>query len=361
MKFGKKALVLTVVLSLLISSLAGCAKPTKTPTAAEPTKAASGKKVALILATGGLGDQSFNDLTYAGMQRAEKELNVKFDYVEPKAIADYEIQQSEMASSGDYSVIVCVGFDQADALTKVATQYPDQKFAIIDMVVDKPNVASYVSEEQQASFLVGALAGLMEKDKSFDKLKGKSTAGVVGALDIPLINKFIAGFTAGAKYVNPDMKVLKDYVGDFSDPTTAKEISIAMNNKGADIIYHAAGGSGLGVFQAAKEKNFYGIGANSNQNGIEPNNIVASMLKRVDVATFDVVKKTLEGKFKPGITSLGIPEDGVGYTLEGSNVKVPESIISQVEGIKEKIKSGEIIVPDSIDKVDAFLKANKMQ
>lgn len=357
MKSQKKSLGLLLIMSMLFSTMVGCASTEK---AAAPANATKVEKVALILGTGGLGDQSFNDLTYSGMQRAEKDLNVKFDYVEPKAISDYEIQQSEMASSGDYKVIVCVGFDQADALTKNATQYPNQKFAIIDSVVDKPNVVSYVSEEQQASFLVGAMAGLMEKDKSFDKLKGKSTAGVVGALDIPLINKFIAGFTAGAKYVNSDMQVLKDYVGGFSDPTTAKEISVAMNNKGADIIYHAAGGSGVGVFQAAKEKNFYAIGVNSNQNKMAPDFIVASMVKRVDNATFDVVKNVLDDKFKAGIISLGLAQEGVGYTVEGSNVKVPESIIKQVEAIKEKIKSGELVVPDTMEKVDEFLKNNKL-
>lgn len=313
----------------------------------------------LILATGGLGDQSFNDLTFAGMKKAQKELGIKFDYVETKTVADYETQQREMADSGEYGVIVAVGFDQVDALKKVAAEYPKQKFAIIDSVVDAPNVASYLSEEQEGSFLVGALAGLLQKEGKLPQINKKNVIGIVGALDIPLIRKFIAGYMAGAKYVNPDMQVLYDFVGGFSDPTTAKEISIAMYNKGADIVFHAAGGSGLGIFQGAKEKNFLAIGCNSNQNYIDPEHIVASMMKRVDTATFSVVKETLNGTFKPGVHTLGMAQDGVGYALENSRVPVSKSIISQVEKLKLKIKNGQIKVPTTIEDVNKFLKENK--
>jgi basic membrane protein A len=190
------------------------------------------------------------------------------------------------------------------------------------------------------------------------KLSGKNVTGVVGALDIPLIRKFIAGYMAGVKYVNPGMEVVFDYVGDFSDPTTAKEIALNMNQKGADIIYHAAGGSGLGVFEAAKQGNFMAIGVNSNQNGIAPDNIFASMLKRVDVAAFESVKSVVDGTFKGGVQSLGLVQEGVGYSVEGSNIKVPEDIIKKVEELKQKIVNGEIKVPTDIPEVDAFLKAN---
>lgn len=312
-------------------------------------------KFGLILATGGLGDQSFNDLTYQGMQRAEEELGITFDYVEPKEIADYETYQRDLAKSGEYGLIVTVGFDQASALEKIAIEYPDQKFAIIDMVVDQPNVASYVSKEHQGSFLVGALAGLMEKQNTNPKLNDDQVIGIVGGMDIPLIRKFVAGYEAGAKYVNPEVKVLVDYVGGWSDPTTAKEIALAMNRRNADIIYHAAGGSGLGVFQAAEDKDFLAIGVNSNQNHIRPNYIIASMVKKVDVATYDSINSVLNDNFEAGVHNLGIKDGGIDYTRENSEVEVADEIIQQVDELKEKIKSGEIEVPDTIEAVDSFL------
>jgi len=314
---------------------------------------------ALILATGGLGDQSFNDLTYEGMVSAKKELGIKFDYVEPKAISNYEIYQSEMAASGDYELIITVGFDQADALTNVAKDYPNQKFAIIDMVVDLPNVASYVSEEQEGSFLVGALAGLLKKEGDNQLLNNKHVTGVVGGMDIPLIRKFIAGYMAGVKYVNPEMKVVYDYVGNWSDPTTAKEIALSMHRIGADIIYHAAGGSGLGVFQAAQQEKFMTIGVNSNQNYIAPDYIVASMLKRVDYATYSAVQDVLNDSFRAGVHSLGIKQGGIGYTTEKSNINVSNTIIKKVEELKGKIERGELVVPVNIEDVEGFLVDNK--
>lgn len=326
--------------------------------ASSTTKKSAGD-FALILATGGLGDQSFNDLTYAGMKRAKKELGINFDYVEPKEIADYATFQRELAGSGKYGLIICVGFDQADALQKVAAEYPNQKFAIIDSVVNQPNVASYVSEEQQGSFLVGALVGLIKKDNAIPGLKKQNVTGVVGGMDIPLIHKFVAGYMAGVKYVDPAMKVYYDYVGGWSDPTTAKQISDTMYDRGADIIYQAAGGSGLGVFRAAEEKNLYAIGVNSNQNYISPNHIIASMLKRVDNACFQAVKSVVDNTFKPGVHTLGVAEGGIGYTTEKSNIKVPASIISKVNALQKEIADGKIKVPTEINKVDAFLASSK--
>lgn len=330
-------------------------------TKSQETKAANAKKAGLILGTGGLGDQSFNDLAYAGAKNAKEKLGIDFDYVEPKAVSDYEINQRDMASSGNYSVIVCVGFDQAEPLKKVAAEFPNQKFALIDEVVDAPNVASYTSKEEEGSFLVGAMAGFMKEKNGDYKLNDKNVIGFVGALDIPLIRKFEAGYTAGAKYVNPKINVLDGFVGGFSDTTTAKEMATAMFQKGADIIYHAAGGSGMGVFQSAKEKNFFAIGVNSNQNFIDPEHIIASMLKRVDTAVFTVEKQASGGDFKAGKFALGIKDDGVGYTTEKSNVKVSDDIIKKVEAIKQKILSGELVPPAEMKDVDAFLQKNKNQ
>lgn len=309
-------------------------------------------KVACILGVGGLGDQGYNDLVYAGMERAQEELGVEFDYAEPKQIADFEPIMRDMCDSGEYSVIVCVGFDQQDALTKVAPDYPDQNFAFIDGVIEADNIVSYSCREHEGSFLVGALAALLKEDAATYGLNENHQLGFVGAMEIDLIVKFAAGFQAGAQYVCPDAVVDVQYVGGdnpFADTTTAKEIANSQYSKGNDIIYHAAGGSGLGVFTAAAESNFIAIGCNSNQNILDPDHIVASMLKRVDTAAFEIVKAATEGTLALGEEIvLGVADDGVGYTVEGTNIPVSDEIIAQVEEIREKIASGEIVVPETL-------------
>ncbi|MDO5100994.1 MAG: BMP family ABC transporter substrate-binding protein [Eubacteriales bacterium] len=352
-------LAVTVSVPLL---LAGCGakkessdskssvKQTEGSKTAQPTE--SDVKAACILGIGGRGDQGFNDLIYSGMEKAKSELGVDFDFSEPKQVTDYEVIMRDMSDSGKYGVIVCVGFDQQDALSKVAKDYPDQKYAIIDGNVEGDNIAAYSCKEQEGSFMVGALAALMKKDAASYKLQDNHQFGFVGALETPLINRFAAGYQAGALYIDPEAKVDIAYVsGDkpFSDTTTAKEIANSQFTKGTDIIYHAAGGSGLGVFTAAKESNFIAIGCNSNQNILDPDHIVASMLKRADTAAFDIVKNMKDGKLKTGeVVVLGIADEGIGYTLEGSNIKIPDDIKKQLDDIQQKMMKGEIEVPDAL-------------
>lgn len=371
-RFVTMALALVLALTVV---LAGCGTPqtaSTPPPASQPGTASTGStpeagtagsgKAACILGVGGLGDQSYNDLVYTGMERAKTELGVEFDYSEPKQISEFELIMREMASSGIYDVIICVGFDQVDPLMKVAPEFPEQKFAIIDGVVEGNNVASYTCKEEEGSFLVGALAGLMSQNAEEYNLSATGL-GFVGAMEIPLIVKFGAGYEAGAKYVNPGIDVQTDYVaGDnaFSDTTTAKEIATSQYNKGAGIVYHAAGGSGLGVFQAAAEGGFYAIGCNSNQNIIDPNAIVASMLKRVDTAAYEIIKAAVvDGNLAVNTeVVLGVADDGVGYTLEGSNIQVSEEIVSVLEDLRTKIANGEITVPATFEEVAPFLEAN---
>ncbi len=315
-------------------------------------------RVAVILGLSGLGDLSFNDLVYTGLEKADEELGVKFDYVEPKSISDFETYMQQLASMETYDVILCIGFDQVDPLVKVAPQFPGQNFAIIDAFVEIPNVVSVVAQEHEGSFLAGALAGLV---KASSLTNDNNEIGYIAALDIPSLNKFYAGYEAGARYVNPDVTVVPNFVGGnapFSDITTAKEIALKQFSQGVDLIYHAAGGSGLGLFQAAKEAGFYAIGVNSNQNILEPDHIIASMLKRVDVAAYKICEQAKAGTLPLGeLVSLGLADEGVGYTVEGSNVSIDPSIIEAVEALKQKVLDGELVVPDSPDKVDAFLES----
>ncbi len=313
---------------------------------------AEGMKIGLILATGGLGDKSFNDISYAGAVRAQEELGIELDYVEPTAIAEFEGYQREFAMSGEYELIVCIGFDQADALTIIAEEYPDQKFAIVDMVVFKPNVASLVFDENEGSFLAGVAAGLMTET-------GK--VGFVGGMDIPMIQNFFEGYEAGAIWANPDVEVLNPvFVGSWSDPTKGKELATTLIELGADAIFGAGGRSSLGGHDAAHEQEVYSYGVDACGCYLYPG-ILASMTKRVDVAVYQMIVSALTDTFEGGIYSGGIAERWVGLcrlpeeeglweeTFDFVHDPLPDGVLEKVLEAQEKILSGKIIVPTAYD------------
>lgn len=361
------AIGLTMCLSGLM--MAGCSSsPSQTETAAktETTAADSetnngettsqvsepageGAHIGIIFTEAGLGGNSFNDLAFEGVKQAAQDLGITYDEVEPKSVSDEEIIQDEMAASGDYDLIICVGAEQIDALTIVATNYPEQKFALLDAALELPNVASYSCKEHEGSFLVGALAALAKQEKIDEKLGDGSTIGFIGGVDNPLINRFAAGYKAGALYINPDMEVLIDYAGGFNDPTTAKVISETFVQKSADVIFHASGASGMGVFQAAEEQGFVSIGVNLNQNVIAPDYIMASMLKKLDTCAYHAIQSVVDGTYTGENQVLGLSDGGVDYTIEGSNIKVTDAIIQQLDELKEKVVSGEIEVPTALE------------
>lgn len=383
----KKSIAILCALVLVLGlALTGCGSTTETATTATATTEATATetteateatetaeetvevigKAACILGVGGLGDQSFNDLAYAGLVRAEEELGIEFDYAEPMQLSDFEPIMRDMASSGEYGVIVCIGYDCLDPLIAVAPDFPDQKFAIIDSEAESDNVANYMFKEEEGSFLVGALAGLMEKNPEAYGLEGTNTIGFVGAVEVPLIVKFNAGYQAGAMYVNSDITALTDYVSGsdpYSDTTTAKEISLSQNNKGAEIVFHAAGGAGLGVFQGASEGGFYAIGCNSNQNHLDPDAIIASMIKRVDSATYEIVKAAIITDDLPmgETTIMGLANDGCDYSVELSNMGYADEDIAIVEELKAKIAAGELVIPQTMEEVEGFLAANTFE
>lgn len=317
---------------------------------------------ALVISVSGLGDQGFNDLALRGIQQAEEELGISYDYAEPQQVTDYELIIRDLASTGKYDVIISNSIDQVDALTKVSGEFPDQQFAMIDGIVEAPNVASYVFNEEEGSFVVGALAGLIVENADTYNLGDKTDVGFIAAMQTPLLDKFNFGYQAGVKYVNPDANVVVDYVsGDnpFGDTATGKEIALSQYNRGVGIIYHAAGGSGLGVYQAAAEAEFFAIGVNDNQNALEPDRIVASMLKKVDAATFNIVEAaTVNNNLSVGeVTYLGVSESGLDYSFEGSNVEVSKEIADAVEAAKEAVMNGDITVPKTQAEFDEFVSS----
>jgi basic membrane protein A len=315
---------------------------------AEVKDLTEGKKVGLVMATGGLGDKSFNDISYAGALMAEEKLGIEFDYVETTAIAEYEGFQRDFAMSGEYELIICIGFDQADALAVVAAEYPDQKFAIVDMVVFMDNIASLVFRANEGSFLVGVVAGMMTET-------GK--VGFVGGMDIPLIRDFFVGYEAGVIWANPDVEVLTPvFVGDWADPTKGKELGTSLAELGADGIFVAAGKSGLGSLEAAHEQGIYGYGVDACQCYLSPE-VIASMTKRVDNAVFQTILSALIDTFEGGIYSGGLAESWTGmcrlpeeeslweHMFDFDHDALPEDILEKVIEARDKIISGEITVP----------------
>ncbi|MDI9438595.1 MAG: BMP family ABC transporter substrate-binding protein [Bacillota bacterium] len=300
---------------------------------------AQAAKIGLIFAEGGLGDQSFNDAAYRGLKQAEKELGVDVIYVEPADIAEMEEHQRAYAELG-LDLVIVIGFIHQSALTEVSADYPDVKFAIVDDVVDNPNVTSLLFEEHEGSFLVGIVAGMMTET---------NTVGFVGGMEVPLIRKFQVGFEEGVKWANPDAQVLVNYAGAFDDPGRGRELAISQYERGADIIYHAAGGTGSGVIDAAASNDFYAIGVDSDQDYMVPGKVLTSMIKRVDLAVYEVIKAAVEGTLEGGTWVFGVADGGVG-TSEFLYTKdiIPQEVFDAIEEAKQKIISGEIVVTNPL-------------
>ena len=316
--------------------------------AAEPV---ADVKVGVIYTVAGLGGASFNDVIHEGCLLAQEELGVTYEYVEPNTIADEETVMDEMCSTGEYDLIICVGNEQKDAVTNVAGNYPDQKFCYIDASVDLPNIANYECLENEGGFLIGALCAMAERDGLSDMFNAEKKFGFLGGVNNAIINRFAAGFMAGARYIDSSYDFEYDYVGGFADTTTAKAMATTMYNNGCDVVFHAAGGSGIGMFNAASELGFIAVGVNTNQNSLFPDNIIASMLKRVDVVAYSAIKSVVDGSFEGGTVTLTLADDGVGYTNEDSNIELTEDIVTALDEIQQGIISGEIQVPMTIEEV----------
>ena len=324
----------------MLLAAAGCAK-------APEQKAASNTAfpVGLVFDIGGRGDKSFNDAAYAGLEKAQKDLGVTFTTLETNEGSDREAQLRQLAA-GDAKVVFGVGFLFTDDVRALAREFPNQKFACVDYTVTPgdtlpPNLVALKFREEEGSFLVGALSGLLTKT-------GK--VGFVGGMEIPLIRKFQAGFIAGVKAVNPQAKVIVKYAGNtgaaFKDPTKGKELALAEYHAGADIIFHASGSTGLGVFEAARELGKLAIGVDSDQYDEAPGVILTSMVKRVDTAVFDTIRDLQAGQWSGGVHEFGLKESGVTWVYDDRNkALVPDAVKAQVDSLQALIVAGSLKVP----------------
>jgi len=296
---------------------------------------------AVIYDTGGKFDKSFNEAAFNGAERFKKETGIDFHEFEIQNETQREQALRNLARKGS-TIIVAVGFSQAAAVAKVAKEFPKIEFTLIDDVVELPNVQSVLFKEHEGSFLVGVLAAMASKS-------GK--VGFVGGMDIPLIRKFECGYAQGVKYARPDAEVIANMTGTtpaaWSDPTKGGELAKSQFDRGADVVYAAAGGTGIGVYQAAKDNGKLAIGVDSNQNYLQPGTMLTSMLKRVDLAVYDAFKAAKDGTWKPGVSSLGLAEDGVGWALDDNNkALITADMKTKVDQARQDIISGKIKVVD---------------
>lgn len=334
--------LLAVHIALLFAGRGGVATAART----------DGVNVGVVLDVGGRGDKSFNDGAYAGADSAAKTLGANIRFIEPGEGSDREAGLRLLAAE-KMDLVIGVGFIFSDDITNLAKEYPAVSFACVDYALavdDKgnvrsppPNVAALKFREEEGSFLVGALAALVGKSKK---------VGFVGGMDIPLIHKFEAGYRAGVKYVCPDCEVIAQYAGvtpdAFKNPGKGKELALSQYSSGVNVIFHASGSTGQGVFEAARVANKLAIGVDADQNDEAPGHVLTSMVKGVNAAVFDAIKRDQEKTFKGGIYSFGLKEGGVGYVYDARNKPlIPDSVHTRVEQLKQEIIAGRIKVPST--------------
>jgi basic membrane protein A len=298
-------------------------------------------KVGIVFDKGGKDDKSFNNAAFRGATQEKEKKGIFFKYVEATDDSAFEPALRAFAQK-DFDLIIAIGVTQAEAMKKVAAAFPRKHFAIVDAPVDMPNVRSLMFQEQEGSYLVGAIAAQMSKT-------GK--IGFVGGMDIPLIRRFQMGYEAGAKKINPKIDVAVGYVGvtleAWNNPPKAKELALGQYGNGADVIFAAAGASNAGAFDAAEESKRFVIGVDSNQNWVKPGLVLTSMLKRVDTAVVAVIEDALAGKFTGGEIRFGLSNGGIDYAMDQYNEKlIPAAVLKKTDELKKAIILGKIQVPD---------------
>ncbi|MDO3678502.1 BMP family lipoprotein [Paenibacillus ehimensis] len=312
------------------------------PAAGGGNQAGARFNIGMVTDVGGVNDNSFNQSAWEGLQRLAKDTGAQVKYLQSKSDSEYIPNLNQMVK-GNFNLTWGIGFIIGDAMKTVATQHPDAKLAIIDNVVDAPNVESVTFAENEGSYLVGVVAGLMTKTNQI---------GFVGGMDIPVIKRFEAGFKAGVAAVNPNAKLTINYTGAFDKPDLGKAAAATIYNSGADIIFHASGATGNGVFNEAKDrlkagKKVWVIGVDQDQSKLFGDDVtLTSMIKRVDQAVYRISNDLIAGKYEGGKTVvLGLKDDGVGLP-DTSKKNVPEDVLKKVEEYKQRIIQGEIKVPE---------------
>src|SRR6266550_5584758 len=332
----KRSVALLGVAVLLVAGCGGGGNKNSSSTSSE---GGSKLKIGLVTDIGGLNDRGFNHLSYVGLQRAQSELGIKQRVFQAHSTQEYVPNLSTFARQG-YDLTIGVGFTEATAIDTAATTFPNSKFAIVDVDQTEEkhmpkNLLGLLFREQETGYLVGYLAGLEEKRRS-----GPDVIGSVGGQKQPPVDRFIAGYQAGAKAADPGITVLNNYSEDFTRQDLCKSIALNQIAEGAGVVFQVAGGCGIGVIRAAAEKNVWAIGVDADQSFIDPRHVLTSATKRVDVAVFKAIESVVNGTFKGGNVTYGLKDNGVG--LGKINARVPKSEIAQINKIRAQIIAGTI-------------------
>ena len=343
MKFKKIAAISTAIIIASLS-LVGC----NSKTSEEGSKSKKDLKIGMIADVGGINDESFNQSAWEGLQKAKEDFGVEVTVIESKQASEYIANMESLIDEG-VDLVIGVGYTMKDDIKTEAENYPDQKFAIIDETYDQipENVTPILFKENEATYLAGLIAGKMTKTNN---------VGFIGGMQNPVISRFEYGFKAGVEEVNKEADVKVQYAGTFGDAAKGKSIANQMYGNNVDVILTAAGGTGLGSIEAAKEKGKYAIGVDRDQSNLAPDNVLTSALKKVNVGVYDAVKDLVDGKLVGGENKIyGLKEDGVGIPESTKNL-VPQDVLDYVNGMIEKIKSGEIKVPATEEEYEATKK-----
>jgi len=338
----KKRFLAVVLAAAMAFSMAGCGKA-ETTGSSSAVKTESKVRIGLISDVGGINDGSYNESAWKGMQKAQSELGISVNYLESKTDADYA-PHLETFIDEKYDLIICVGYQMADALRTAAEAHPEQKFAIVDdsSCKDLDNVTCLMFEQAQVSYLAGYVAGLTTKT---------NTVGFVIGMATDMMHQFGYGYCAGVADANPSARILQANANSFADTAAGKTAANNMIAEHADVIFHAAGGTGLGVIDACKEAGIWAIGVDSDQSSIAPDTILTSAMKRVDNACYDAAKETLEGNLKSGIHTYSLKDNGVDIAPTTDNLSA--DVLDKIKAVKEKIVSGEIVVPSDKEAFEA--------
>ncbi|MCA9881389.1 MAG: BMP family ABC transporter substrate-binding protein [Anaerolineae bacterium] len=336
----KKTVIRVLFISILVLSLSLAITG---PGIAQDTPS-----VALIVAQGGLGDRSYNDLAFAGLTLAAQELGVEVVPIEsPDPVGEGE-QLLRAAAEAGFDLVITLEFSHFDPLARVAPDYPDTLFSIVNIVVEGDNIVSIMFDEHTGSYLAGMLAALVTTDDSIEQTNDDAVLGAIGGVPSSGIDVFLYGYLQGACAVNPDVDVLLAYSNGFGDPAGGRELALSMHEQGADVIFQVAGGTGEGIIDAARDENFFAVGVDSDQDFLAPGNVLTSMMKRVDVAVFDVISRLVDGTLEGGtVAQYGLDVNGVGLTdMTYTRHIVPPEYVAQVEEAREAIIAGDLDVVD---------------
>jgi basic membrane protein A len=320
-------------------------KPACTPPSAKTFK------VALIIAQGGLGDQSYNDLAYSGFQQAQKDFPIVGRVIQSADIVSQGQAILTQAGQAGFDLVIDLEFSTADALKAVAPTFPNTRWMIVNLPSSGPNITGYLFNEQDGSYLVGALAAMVTSDTHIPGINAQKVIGAIGGIKSTGIDKFLVGYIQGARDIDPAVNVLINYSNSFGDPAKGKELADAMFGQGADIVYQVAGGTGTGIIQAAQAANHYAIGVDTDQDALAPGHVLTSMIKRTDFAVYDSVNRLVCGELKGGDTvTLGLKEGAVGISpMKFTRSLVPSTYLDKVAQLRQGIIDGTIKVWNVID------------